>query len=173
MHCVNDIVEPINIIPKNNLENEGHLNEPFQITVKTVTGKEINIIVKPLDTIHSIKQQIYKIDGVLMDQQRIIFNGKQIGEETTIERATIIADSTIHLVLYIRGGMFHETSARCDFFSLNLITKRDRGLSMIQYMRQKYKATDIMDSAQTKLMQCSTDDEIDEIFALIEKYYVE
>jgi hypothetical protein len=154
-------------------EYEEKLNEPFEITVKTVTGKTFNINVKPFDTIYSIKQQIYKIDNILLDQQRIIFNGKQLDEKTTVDRASIIANSTIHLVLSIRGGMYHETSSRSDFLSLNFIMKRDKGLSMIQYMRKKYNANEIMDEINQKLMECTTDDEINKVFSLIEKFYVE
>jgi hypothetical protein len=48
--------------------------------------------------------------------------GKQIDDKTTVEEALISADSMIYLILYLRGGMFHETSGRRDFISLNFIT---------------------------------------------------
>ena len=149
-------------------------NEPFEITIKTMTGRNIYIKVCLSDTIQNIKQQIYILDNnILLDQQRIIYNGKQIEDKSTVEEALVTVNSTLHLILCLRGGMFHETSGRRDFISLNFITKQNKGLSMIQYMRHKHNVNEIMDLAYHHLIKCSTDDEIDKVFSLIEKYYVE
>ena len=141
--------------------------------VKTITGRNIIIMVSQSDTIHNIKQQIYKTDNLLLDQQRIFFNGKQIDDRSTVDESLITADSIIYLILCLRGGMFHESSSRRDFISLNFITKQTMGMSMIQYMRRKHNVNKVMDLAHHHLMKCSTDDEIDKVYSLIEKYYVE
>lgn len=148
-------------------------NEPFLITIVTITGKKININVHPLDTIYHIKQEIYKKDNdILIDQQRLIYNGKQLDDETTVKNTAITVMCSLHLILRLRGGMFHYTSSRNDYVSLNFNTKRDKAFSMIQHMRDKYNIIEIIDNIHASIIQCSTDEEMDQVFSLIEKYYI-
>jgi len=147
-------------------------NDPFTITVVTMTGRRLTLLVHPSTTIHNLKQLIYKQDEIMLDQQRIIFNGKQL-EDGTIKNANITPDSTLHLILRLRGGMYHSTSGRQDFISLNFIMKRDKGMAMIRYMREKYDVIELMDILHSKLIECSTNDEINQVFVLIKKYYIE
>ena len=74
-----------------------------QIFIKTLQGKNITIEVDDTDTIDSIKKQIYDKEGIPVDQQRIVFNGKQLEDNQTISNYNIGSDSTLHLVLRLRG----------------------------------------------------------------------
>jgi len=76
-----------------------------QIYIKTLQGKNITLDVKNTDTIASIKDKIKDIEGIPVDQQRIVFNGKQLEDNNTIADYGIEADSSLHLVLRLRGGM--------------------------------------------------------------------
>lgn len=89
-----------------NMNGGGTDGPTKQIFIKTLQGKTLTLDVSDTDSIASIKNKIFEKEGIPVEQQRLVFNGKQLEDNQTIADYNIEENSNIHLVLRLRGGIF-------------------------------------------------------------------
>jgi len=77
----------------------------IEIVVKSLTGRILNFdVMRDVDIDH-VKQLIENENGVPPDQQRLVFNGKQLESGCSLSECNIQNGSILHLVLRLRGGL--------------------------------------------------------------------
>ncbi|KAM9446422.1 uncharacterized protein Hap1MRO34_022969 [Clarias gariepinus] len=77
---------------------------PFQVFVKNEKGQTRTYDVTDDETVDQLMRKIYQKDKTPIDQQRLIYNGRQLESAMRLQDYNIVSGSTIHMTLRLRGG---------------------------------------------------------------------
>jgi len=91
------------------------VSKSVQIFVKTLTGSTVTLDINLNSTVDEVAQLIEDKCNYPKDQQRLVFAGRQMELGRTLKDYNIRAEGTIHMILRLRGGMFHSSSGRNGF----------------------------------------------------------
>ena len=80
------------------------INHTYKIFIKTLTGRKQSLNFEPTDNVIVIKNALQEKEGIQIDQIKLIYSGKQLNDDKTLESYNIAAGATIHMVLQLRGG---------------------------------------------------------------------
>jgi hypothetical protein len=76
---------------------------PFKLFVKTLTGTNEMVEATPENTVAELKETIFKKIGTVVEQQRLIFAGRQMDDEKPLQDYNLQSGSTLHMVLRLLG----------------------------------------------------------------------
>ena len=76
----------------------------MQIFVKALDGRSRPINIDPSATIADLKQEIYHVEGIAPNAQRLIFGGKQLVDDKKVYEYNIQKESVVHVALRMLGG---------------------------------------------------------------------
>uniref|UniRef100_A0A8C2HFI4 ISG15 ubiquitin like modifier n=1 Tax=Cyprinus carpio TaxID=7962 RepID=A0A8C2HFI4_CYPCA len=77
---------------------------PFQVFVKNEEGQTGTYDVDVNETVDQLQTKIFNKLRVPKDQQRLVYNGKQLEPGRKLQDYNITPLSTIHMVFRLRGG---------------------------------------------------------------------
>jgi hypothetical protein len=84
--------------------------DEIPITIATLNREQFTFNFYPDQTIEDVAIKIESVLYHQRDQQRLIMAGRELEMNRTLKDYNIKANSTIYLVLKLRGGMFHASS---------------------------------------------------------------
>jgi hypothetical protein len=87
-------------------------DERVNLVIIPLTNISFNVCLSPNSFVYDLKCSIGYVHGIVAEQFRLIFNGKHLEDERTLMDYGIVDGSKVHLILRLRGGMYHSVSGR-------------------------------------------------------------
>jgi len=97
-------LDTLNITEGNLIKLDFDSSTVYTFNVVTLTGKTVEITIDVTSSIEAFKKEIEKKEMIPIDQQRLIYAGKQMEDNKSILDYNIPNGETVHLVLRLRGG---------------------------------------------------------------------
>ncbi|XP_030274262.1 polyubiquitin-like [Sparus aurata] len=77
---------------------------PIQVFLTNLQGKKSTYDIKPDETVRNFKQRVQKREGVPVEQQRLIYQSRELTDDKTLSYYNVEALGTINMTSRLRGG---------------------------------------------------------------------
>ena len=108
---------------ENNNNNDSNYNKsnvnvykPMQIFVKPIFGRTFTLVGSPADSIASVKESIYKIDGTPPLLQRLVMSSRPLEDHSTLQNYRLERECTIHVTLRLQFPLAQTLHLPCLCF---------------------------------------------------------
>jgi len=112
---------PISNAPRDFAEFQARLRksaeeceDDYPITILSATGWRMDLEIRPSSTLADLREVLRQREGIQGDTARFVNKGKPV-EEGRLYDQGIRTGSKLHIIVRLRGGMFHPTSSRVDY----------------------------------------------------------
>ena len=75
----------------------------MQIFIKTLTGKTLAIDADLKWKVKDLKAQIHTKEGMKVEQQKLVYGGRALADEQTLQSYNITKESTLHVIFVLKG----------------------------------------------------------------------
>jgi hypothetical protein len=76
----------------------------MQIFLRAVSGNTLTLEVEPSTLVEQLKRQIQDKEGIPLQQQRVVYAGKQLENNRAVSDYNIEKESTLYLLLRLRAA---------------------------------------------------------------------
>ncbi|CAG9788489.1 unnamed protein product [Diatraea saccharalis] len=85
-------------------QEDGQSQPTMEVLVETLTGTAFEMTVSPSDTIFAIKSKIFRVEGIPVSQQHLLYNLKELEDSSSLHEHAISDGARLRLVLGMCGG---------------------------------------------------------------------
>jgi len=85
-----------------NVPNDVELG--FDVVVKTLSGRKLTLRVSEATSILELKHKISENVEIAVRDMRLVFQGKSLADEYSLDHYGIRNDSLVHLTVALKGG---------------------------------------------------------------------
>ncbi|XP_013178319.1 PREDICTED: uncharacterized protein LOC106125594 [Papilio xuthus] len=85
-------------------QEDGPSQPTMEVLVETLTGTAFEMTVSPSDTIFAIKSKIFRVEGIPVSQQHLVYNLRELADGASLRDHGVAAGARLRLVLALRGG---------------------------------------------------------------------
>jgi hypothetical protein len=93
------LASPIGQEPEPERQQPAEVDATLHIQVSSLTGKRVHLAVQASDSVERVKRMLYVEAGSPPMEQRLLFNGGELANDSTMEWGGVVDGSTIHLTL--------------------------------------------------------------------------
>ena len=74
------------------------------LKILTSSGSEHEVDTEPTDTILDVKEKLERLEGISVQQQRLVYQGKKLDDDRTLDSYRSTGGATMQLIVALRGG---------------------------------------------------------------------